>query len=88
MYDEYPGGSGIFDTMLFGYARVSTAEQNSDHQIDALVRAGVAAKHVYVDRASGAKASRPRCCTESSPGATRIGSRARSTTRNERSPRT
>jgi DNA invertase Pin-like site-specific DNA recombinase len=45
--------------MFLGYARVSTAEQNPDHQIDALVRAGVAAKDVYVDRASGAKASRP-----------------------------
>ena len=59
MYDEYPYRSGIFDAMLFGYARVSTAEQNPDHQIDALVRAGVAAKDIYVDRASGAKASRP-----------------------------
>ena len=27
--------------MLLGYARVLTAEQNSDHQIDALRRAGV-----------------------------------------------
>jgi hypothetical protein len=27
--------------MLRGYARVSTAEQNSDHQIDSLRRAGV-----------------------------------------------
>ena len=45
--------------MLFGYARVSTAEQNPDHQIDALLHAGVAAKDIYVDHASGAKASRP-----------------------------
>jgi len=45
--------------VLFGYARVSTAEQNPDHQIDALLRAGVAAKDIYVDHASGAKASRP-----------------------------
>src|SRR5665811_615476 len=59
MYDEYPGRSGIFDTMLFGYARVSTAEQNPDHQVDALLHAGVAAKDIYVDHASGAKASRP-----------------------------
>jgi DNA invertase Pin-like site-specific DNA recombinase len=59
IYDEYPCRSGIFDTVLFGYARVSTAEQNPDHQIDALIRAGVAAKDIYVDHASGAKASRP-----------------------------
>jgi DNA invertase Pin-like site-specific DNA recombinase len=59
MYDEYPCRSGIFDTVLFGYARVSTAEQNPDHQVDALRHAGVAAKDIYVDHASGAKASRP-----------------------------
>lgn len=45
--------------MLFGYARVSTADQNPEHQVDALARAGVDAKNIYVDRASGAKASRP-----------------------------
>jgi DNA invertase Pin-like site-specific DNA recombinase len=45
--------------MLIGYARVSTAEQNPAHQIDALVRGGVAPDDVHVDHASGAKASRP-----------------------------
>jgi len=45
--------------VLFGYARVSTADQNPDHQIDALRRAGVAHDDIYVDHASGAKASRP-----------------------------
>lgn len=45
--------------MKIGYARVSTAEQNPDHQVDALERAGVDREHVYLDRASGAKASRP-----------------------------
>jgi hypothetical protein len=34
MYDEYPGRSGVFDTALCGYARVSTAEQNPDDQVD------------------------------------------------------
>jgi DNA invertase Pin-like site-specific DNA recombinase len=32
---------------------------NPDHQIDALLRAGVAQDAIYIDRASGAKASRP-----------------------------
>jgi DNA invertase Pin-like site-specific DNA recombinase len=33
--------------------------QNPAHQVDALVRAGVAAGDIYVDTASGAKVSRP-----------------------------
>lgn len=45
--------------MLIGYARVSTGDQNPDHQIDALLRAGVARDDIHVDYASGAKASRP-----------------------------
>ena len=46
--------------MLIGYGRVSTAEQNPAHQIDALSRAGVQREHIYIDTASGAKASRPK----------------------------
>jgi len=46
--------------MLVGYARVSTAEQNPDHQTDALLRAGAARDDIYVDHAGGAKASRPK----------------------------
>jgi len=46
--------------MLVGYARVSTAEQNPDHQTDALARAGVTRNDIHVDHASGAKASRPK----------------------------
>lgn len=45
--------------MDFGYARVSTADQNPDHQIDALLRAGVKEENIHIDYASGAKASRP-----------------------------
>lgn len=45
--------------MDFGYARVSTPDQNPDHQLDALHRAGVPKDHAYLDIASGSKASRP-----------------------------
>lgn len=45
--------------MMIGYARVSTTDQSPDHQIDALVRSGVARQDIYLDVASGAKASRP-----------------------------
>ncbi|MET8509797.1 recombinase family protein [Streptomyces sp. NPDC004787] len=46
--------------MLFGYARVSTTDQNPDHQIDALLRHGVERCDIHIDTASGAKASRPK----------------------------
>jgi DNA invertase Pin-like site-specific DNA recombinase len=46
--------------MLFGYARVSTADQNPDHQIDGLIRAGVVRENIHLDKASGAKSSRPK----------------------------
>lgn len=50
----------IVDAVLIGYARVSTADQNPVHQIDALRRVGVDPANIYVDVASGAKASRPK----------------------------
>lgn len=43
--------------MLIGYARVSTADQDPQLQIDALTAAG--ADRLFVDHASGATASRP-----------------------------
>jgi DNA invertase Pin-like site-specific DNA recombinase len=46
--------------MLIGYCRTSTADQNPDHQIDALLRHGVDRDNIHIDVASGAKASRPK----------------------------
>lgn len=53
------GSPCIVGAVLIGYARVSTAEQNPAHQVDALARAGVAAGEIYVDTASGTKLSMP-----------------------------
>lgn len=45
--------------MLIGYARVSTQDQNSQLQQDALLKAGVDARHIFMDVLSGAKIDRP-----------------------------
>lgn len=45
--------------MLLGYARVSTEGQREDRQVEALLAHGVAPENVFVDKSSGAKASRP-----------------------------
>ncbi|MGP9527096.1 recombinase family protein [Glutamicibacter sp. AOP5-A2-18] len=41
---------------LIGYARVSTADQNLDGQLDALVEAGVKTRNIYQEKKSGKSA--------------------------------
>ncbi len=43
----------------FGYARVSTTEQDPQLQLDALSAAGVPSENVYIDHASGTRQDRP-----------------------------
>lgn len=44
---------------VWGYARVSTVEQNLGAQLDALIAAGVMSERIHTDTISGAKDSRP-----------------------------
>lgn len=44
--------------MVFGYARVSTAEQSLDLQLDALLKEGIKQKNIYTDKVSSTKEER------------------------------
>lgn len=44
---------------VYGYARVSTREQNEDRQIRALLSAGVKVENIYIDKQSGKDFQRP-----------------------------
>jgi DNA invertase Pin-like site-specific DNA recombinase len=44
---------------LIGYARVSTARQSLDQQVDALIASGVQAERIYSDKLSGSRSDRP-----------------------------
>jgi len=46
--------------MDFGYARVSTHDQNLDLQIDALTNEGIDIKNIYIDMVSGSRSDRPK----------------------------
>lgn len=45
--------------MMYGYARVSTKEQNLDRQIKALTEAGIDERAIYTDKISGKNFNRP-----------------------------
>ncbi|MBR3587355.1 MAG: recombinase family protein, partial [Oscillospiraceae bacterium] len=56
---EGPGLTGRSETLIYGYARVSTTDQKEDRQIAALVEAGVPEYHIIVDKQSGKDFERP-----------------------------
>lgn len=45
--------------MTYGYVRVSSKDQHTDRQMDAMAAQGIPAKHIYVDRQSGKDFKRP-----------------------------
>lgn len=51
--------SGVLMARTYGYARVSTREQNLDRQMDALREFGVAREDIFADKASGKDFERP-----------------------------
>jgi len=44
---------GYMENRVYGYARVSSREQNEDRQIEALIRFGVPEPNIIIDKASG-----------------------------------
>lgn len=47
------------ETVVYGYARVSSVDQNLSRQLDALIAAGVEGNLVFADKASGKDFKRP-----------------------------
>ncbi len=45
--------------MIYGYVRVSSADQNEDRQLLALQQAGVAGRNIFIDKQSGKDFVRP-----------------------------
>ena len=61
--------------MKYGYARISTIDQNADMQLKALQRAGVESRNIFKDELSGATTKRPsllRCLKKVQHGDTLI----------------
>ena len=61
--------------MKYGYARISTIDQNADMQLKALQRAGVEPSNIFKDELSGATTKRPallRCLRKVQDGDTLI----------------
>ena len=48
-----------YENRTYGYARVSSKEQNADRQIEALTAAGVDGRFIFVDAQSGKDFNRP-----------------------------
>ncbi|ETC99536.1 hypothetical protein P792_03640 [Asaia sp. SF2.1] len=44
---------------MVGYVRVSTSDQNNEHQIDSLIKFGVDPRDIFEDKASGKNMARP-----------------------------
>lgn len=53
------GGNGMDNQKIYGYARISTREQNEDRQILALKEMGVPEKNIFLDKMSGKNFERP-----------------------------
>lgn len=45
--------------IVYGYARVSTANQKEDRQLDELIKYGISQKDIYIDKQSGKDFKRP-----------------------------
>ena len=52
-------GGIVLDVRTFGYARVSTREQNEARQMDVLRRFPVGEENIFVDKQSGKDFERP-----------------------------
>ena len=51
---------GGIDMKIYGYARVSSVDQNEDRQMIALHMAGVERRHIFMDKQSGKDFDRPK----------------------------